>query len=705
MRSVKESRVKRFALAMMLSIAMLLTMLPTNMLSVQAAEEVDAVETDEIVVGEENEESTESADAEEFAVDDEEDISLLSAASSYTKEDGAYWACARANEGWNVDVDGYAGCQCVDLILAYYNYLVGYHVSGNAKEYATKDNLPSGWTRVYSNPQIGDIVVWGAGASIGWGTKMYADSTNGHIGIIKGVNSDGSISTVETNAEQGSAAHYYQRSAANVACYIRPNFSNSTTSRTDYLNLGDSFDSIILRTDCWKPIHVKGDNVELSTEKATADFHWHFERQSDGSYIITSLYDGRALDVTNAGTTAGTNVGVYTKWESDNGAQRWYIFGSSGAYELAPKCAMDQRLDVTGAYTADGTNIEIYTANGTAAQKFAFYSTKGKGPTSLLAVDEVTGAAIPEIRVGSTRKLTVIYNSAATAYKGVTWSSSDSSIATVSTDGTVTAKKVGYVTITATSTYNSSVKGSRTVRILSNSGLIGNWKKSGWYYYKNGEIDWSYTGLCKSGDNWCYVKNGKYDTSYTGLCKYGNAWYYVQSGILNWNYTGLCKYGNAWYYVQKGILNWNYTGLCKYGNAWYYVQKGILNWNATGLCKYGNAWYYVQKGVLNWNYTGLCKYGNAWYYVQGGILNWNYTGLCKYGNDWYYVQKGVLNWNATGLCKYGNAWYYVQKGVLNWNYTGLCAYGGSSWYVKNGKVDFSYSGTYAGKKIVSGKVQ
>ena len=47
----------------------------------------------------------------------------------------------------------------------------------------------------------------------------------------------------------------------------------------------------------------------------------------------------------------------------------------------------------------------------------------------------------------------------------------------------------------------------------------------------------------------------------------------------------------------------------------------------------------------------------------------------------------------------------MQKGVLNWNATGLCAYGGSSWYVKNGKVDFSYSGTYAGKKIVSGKVQ
>ena len=78
--------------------------------------------------------------------------------------------------------------------------------------------------------------------------------------------------------------------------------------RTDYVNKGDSFDAIILRNDGWIPIRAKDNNVELDTEKAEASFHWHFQRQSDGSYIITSLYDGRALDVTGAGTTAGTNV-------------------------------------------------------------------------------------------------------------------------------------------------------------------------------------------------------------------------------------------------------------------------------------------------------------------------------------------------------------------------------------------------------------
>jgi hypothetical protein len=82
-----------------------------------------------------------------------------------------------------------------------------------------------------------------------------------------------------------------------------------------------------------------------------------------------------------------------------------------------------------------------------------------------------------------------------------------------------------------------------------------------------------------------------------------------------------------------------------------------------------------------------------------------YTGLKCVDGTWYYFVNGVVDESYSNLVNYNNSWYYVQKGVLNWNYTGLCAYGGSSWYVKKGKVDFSFSGTYAGKRIISGKVR
>lgn len=236
-----------------------------------------------------------------------------------------------------------------------------------------------------------------------------------------------------------------------------------------------------------------------------------------------------------------------------------------------------------------------------------------------------------------------------------------------------------------------------------------------WYYYKNNQIDSSYTGLVTSGNEMIYIKNGvqntsftsllnsnntwyyivkgKVNKSYTGLVLYGGTWYYIKQGVLDWSYTGLCLYGGTWYYISKGALNWNYTGLCLYGGTWYYIKKGALDWSYTGLCQYSGTWYYIKKGALDWSYTGLCLYGGTWYYISKGVLNWKYTGLCLYGGTWYYINNGVLNWNYTGLCQYGGTWYYINKGVLNWNYTGVCAYYGTNYYIIKGVLNWNYSGT------------
>ena len=146
--------------------------------------------------------------------------------NGHSQQDAVNWATARGNEKWCQDVDGAYGCQCVDLILAYYKYLTGGTKSGNACDYRS-NALPSGWKRVYSNPQAGDIVVWGPGVKMGWSPlhTEYANSSFGHIGIVWRVNSGGTISTIETNTLSGSAAAYKERYASTAACYIRPDFN------------------------------------------------------------------------------------------------------------------------------------------------------------------------------------------------------------------------------------------------------------------------------------------------------------------------------------------------------------------------------------------------------------------------------------------------------------------------------------------------
>lgn len=357
-------------------------------------------------------------------------------AANKTRDEALQWV--RSQVGRSIDADGAYGAQCVDLILAYYDYLGVPRALGNGKDYS-HNALPSGWQRLQgAAPQAGDILVYGGNGSNPYGHVAIFESTRVHY--HQNFNGHSYVEKV-TYTYNGLNNPYWG--------VIRPAFA--TGVRTDYQNLGQSFDAIILRSDIWRPICRDGSNVVLSAfEKATADFHWHFERQGDGSYIIQSLYDGRALDVTGAGNTSGTNVGIYDRWGDDNGAQKWYVYSNNIAFELAPKLNLRLRLDVQGAGTAGGTNIQVYTENHSAAQIFSIYKITGKGPTAI----RIAGAS--EMTAGASQQLNVDYTDA-TGWKTVRWSSSDDTVAAVDASGKVTAKKAGSATITAFATYNDRV--------------------------------------------------------------------------------------------------------------------------------------------------------------------------------------------------------------------------------------------------------
>ncbi len=116
-----------------------------------------------------------------------------------------------------------------------------------------------------------------------------------------------------------------------------------------------------------------------------------------------------------------------------------------------------------------------------------------------------------------------------------------------------------------------------------------------------------------------YYKNDQVDTSYTGFAAYQGNMYYVLGGIVS-NYTGLINYYGTWYYLQSGSVKWDYTSLVEHSDgAWYYVEKGILNWNYNGLVEYYGTLYYIQNGYLNWGYSGRIWYNGKWYKIVKGV--------------------------------------------------------------------------------------
>ena len=297
--------------------------------------------------------------------------------------------------------------------------------------------------------------------------------------------------------------------------------------------------------------------------------------------------------------------------------------------------------------------------------------------------------------------------------KNVSWSSSNSEVAIVDANGTVTAKSAGTAVITAitengktascTVTVNKkdTYTGLRDVdgqlKYFNNGNIDTTYTgfadyEGNRYYVSNGIVDTTYTSLILDNGNWVYVENGSVNNDYTGLVNYEGLWFYVSDGTIDWGYTGLADYNGIWFYVSGGIVDWNYTGLTYYNDVWFYISGGMIDWDYTGLVYYNDIWFYVSGGILDWDYIGLTSYNGIWFMISGGMINWDYAGLVYYNDMWFYVSGGTINWDYAGLIYYNDAWFYVSGGTINWT-TAIVDYNGAKFYVQNGMVDWDYTGT------------
>ncbi|MGN0454731.1 MAG: RICIN domain-containing protein [Ruminococcus sp.] len=189
----------------------------------------------------------------------------------------------------------------------------------------------------------------------------------------------------DTTCEVNLPAGYYEAyvdTRNNFSTTMSNNVIKFTVTEDTPLNLGEDFYAALLVNKNWVNVSNINTNVELAENNhGSAEQIWHFMKQSDGSYIIVSCLDGKALDVCNAENDNGTNVQVHKINYTD--AQKWYIYGRwSGEYYLKPKCS-NKVLDVCGGNNVAGDNMQIWELNYTDAQKFAIWGVEPAGKSEL----------------------------------------------------------------------------------------------------------------------------------------------------------------------------------------------------------------------------------------------------------------------------------------------------------------------------------
>ncbi|CDB69485.1 bacterial group 2 Ig-like protein [Eubacterium sp. CAG:252] len=514
-----------------------------------------------------------------------------------------------------------------------------------------------------------------------------------------------------------------------------------------------------------------GKSVKWSSSNvavATVDIMGKVTAKSAGTAIITATSEnGKTASCTITVNKKDTNITITevrlnksteTLTEGDTTTLTATVLPENTTYGKSVKWSSSNvavaTVDIMGKVTAKSAGTAVITAT----------STNGKSAGCTVTVEKkqipVTEVRLSESTVGivegSTYKLTAtVLPENTTDSKSVSWSSSNSEVATVDANGTVTAKRAGTAVITATSTNGKTAgctvtvskkeipiteisldKSSATLTEGETTTLVATVLPENTTYGKS--VKWSssnvavatvdimgkvtaksagtaiITATSENGKTAsCTITVNKKDTNITITeVRLNKSTETLTEGdtttltatVLPENTT----YGKSvkWSSSNVAVATVDIMGKVTAKSAGTAIITATSENGKTASCTVtvnkkdtytglrdvdGN-WMYFENGNVNSDYAGLVNYEGLWFYVDNGTIDWGYTGLADYNGIWFYVSGGMVDWNYTGLTYYNDVWFYVSGGMINWDYTGLVYYNDIWFYVSGGILDWDYIG-------------
>ncbi|MBQ6059332.1 MAG: S-layer homology domain-containing protein [Clostridia bacterium] len=287
-------------------------------------------------------------------------------ATNITQEEALDWA--RSKVGTKIDADGAYGAQCVDFIMAYYQFLGASRVLGNGCDYAT-NSLPSGWKRIQgATPQPGDILVYRGAAS---------NSYCGHVGIY-----------------ESDYVHYHQNIPGRygvVICtwhynynglywgVVRPNFAASPKQNATeqpeagltelnsipYATLSDGVYALQNKSTGTFATAAEGTSFFVSPQTgspAGAYQQWRLTQHAeDGTYEIKNTDTGLVIEAGKSDSdSAQSSAEVRLAQSNDSESQRFYLIHcSDGYYRMVDKSSQRSMEAVAEAASSPSSDLDL----------------------------------------------------------------------------------------------------------------------------------------------------------------------------------------------------------------------------------------------------------------------------------------------------------------------------------------------------------
>ncbi len=187
-----------------------------------------------------------------------------------------------------------------------------------------------------------------------------------------------------------------------------------------------------------------------------------------------------------------------------------------------------------------------------------------------------------------------------------------------------------------------------------------------YYYYIDGVVQESFTGLVENSAGSWYIENGQAQMSFDGVIEYEGTKYLIKAGHVNTAYTGLIRIdGGRWLYFAEGVQDTEYVGLVTRAGMQGYVENGQVNFNKSGVVDDNGTLKYVKYGIWRNTFKGLTRTDDGnWLYMVNGAFDATYTGVAKLNSSWMYVENGYVSFNFSGTITVGKYNYTVKYGVV-----------------------------------------
>ena len=228
---------------------------------------------------------------------------------------------------------------------------------------------------------------------------------------------------------------------------------------------------------------------------------------------------------------------------------------------------------------------------------------------------------------------------------------------------------------------------------------------NGWWYIKDGKVDFGYNGLAQNSNGWWYLENGKVtfqkNDVIKGTVNGTNGWWHVIESKVIFD-TTVAKNGNGWWYIKNGMVDFAHSGIEKNENGWWYINNGKVDLGYYGFASNSNGWWYLEGGKVTFKKNDVIKTTidgvNGWWHVVGSKVTKD-TTVAKNSNGWWYIHNGVVDFTHNGVEKNSNGWWKITNGKVDFSYKGIAQNSNGWWYLEGGKVKFGYNG----KLVVDGK--